>query len=159
MNERVWFLAEKCPFFGATEEYDEIKNADDDPEFLSNHLEAIASFYKEALHCFEVIDTGVSEAIIRSGLYLTASHFLSAKNKPWLEILFKEINELENDDEDFIQGFIIGFVGVMLKTYKQMIDKGVTIDVIQEISLLSRELCEEIACAKPVDAQIKTSEL
>lgn len=155
MNEMVLFLAEKCPFFGATEEYDEIKNADDDPEFLSNHLEAIASFYKEALHCFEVIDTGVSEAIIRSGLYLTASHFLSSQNKPWLEILFKEINELENDDENFIQGFIIGFVGVMLKTYKKIIDAGVSIDEMQEITHLSKELCDEIACARPVDVQMK----
>ena len=155
MNEMVLFLAEKCPFFGATEEYDEIKNADDDPEFLSNHLEAIASFYKEALHCFEVIDTGVSEAIIRSGLNLKASPFLSSKNKHFIECLFEEIRALENDDEDFLQGFIIGFIYSILKTYKKLIDAGVSIDDMQEISLLSRELCDEIASARPVDVQKK----
>ena len=155
MNEMVIFLAEKCPFFGATEEYDEIKNALDDPEFLSNKLEATSSFYKEALHCFEVVDTGVSEAIIRSGLNLKASHFLSAKNKPWIDLLFQELKELENEDEEFIQGFIIGFVGVMIKLHKQMIDLGVSIEIMAKVTHLSKDLCEEIASAKTVDAQIK----
>ena len=159
MNEMVIFLAEKCPFFGCAEEYDEIKNALDDPEFLSKELENMTSVYREVLHCFEVIDTGVSEAIIRSGLNLKSSHFLSAKNKAWIEILFKEINELDNDDEEFIKGFIIGFVGVMLKMYKKIIDAGVSIDEMQEITHLSKELCNEIACARPVDVQIKASEL
>ena len=148
MNEMVALLAEKCPFFGATAEYDEFKNSLDDSEFLSHHLEAIASFYKEMLHCFEIIDTGVSEAIIQSGFNLKASQFLSAKNKPWIESLFMEINALENDDEEFIKGFIIGFVGVMIKTCKKIIDAGVSIDVLQEVTHLSKELCDEIACAK-----------
>lgn len=156
MNEMVALLAEKCPFFGASEEYDEIKNAPaDDPEFLSHQLENMTSVYREVLHCFEVIDTGVSEAIIRSGLNLKSSHFLSAKNKAWIEILFKEINELENDDEDFLQGFMIGFIYSILKTYKKLIDVGVNIDVLQEVTSLSKELCDEIASARPVDVQKK----
>lgn len=154
MNEMVILFAEMCPFFGATEEYDEIKNAPkDDPEFLSNQLEATSSFYKEALHCFEVVDTGVSEAIIQSGLNLKSSHFLSAKNKPWIESLFMEINALDNDDEEFIKGFIIGFVGVMIKSYKKMIDLGVSIEIMSKVTQLSMELCEEILSAKQVDAQ------
>ena len=153
MNEMVIFLAEKCPFFGCAEEYDEIKNALDDPEFLSKELENMTSVYREVLHCFEVIDTGVSEAIIRSGLNLKSSHFLSAKNKPWIESLFMEINALDNDDEEFIKGFIIGFVGVMIKSYKKMIDLGVSIEIMSKVTQLSMELCEEILSAKQVDAQ------
>lgn len=160
MNEMVILFAEKCPFFGYAEEYDEIKNAPkDDPEFLSNQLENMSSVYREALRCFEILDTCVSESIIRSGLNLKASPFLSSKNKHFIECLFEEIRALENDDEDFIQGFIIGFICGILKTYKKLTDVGINIDVLQEVTHLSKELCEVIASAKPVDAQIKTSEL
>ena len=148
MNEMVKLIAEKCPFFGAPEEYEEIKNADsNDPEFLTNQLENTSSVYQEVLHCFELIDTGVSEAIIRSGLNLNAAHFLSSKNKPWIERLFEEISELEDQDEEFI----VGFMGEMLKTYNKLLHSGVCKKIVQEVTHLSDELCEEIACAKPAD--------